>query len=80
MTWCPACSADVEPANAAGCGVYRCPVAPREVRRVEHDGFVGEVIGHYTTREGRQGVVLQQLGTKVVHVYREDRTTIIQEN
>lgn len=36
---------------------------------IEHDGFVGEVIGSYTTREGRRGVVLQQFGTRVVHVY-----------
>lgn len=39
--------------------------------RIEHDGFVGEVIGYYTTREGKRGVVLQQLGTRVVHVYGE---------
>lgn len=37
--------------------------------RIEHDGFVGEVIGHYRTREGKEGVVLQQAGTRVVHVY-----------
>ena len=36
---------------------------------IEHDGFVGTVIGYYTTREGKPGVVLQQIGTKVVHVY-----------
>lgn len=38
---------------------------------IEHDGFVGTVIGHYETREGKRGVVLQQVGTKVVHVYGE---------
>jgi hypothetical protein len=36
---------------------------------IEHDGFVGTVIGYYTTREGKPGVVLQQVSTKVVHVY-----------
>lgn len=36
---------------------------------VEHDGFRGTVIGHYVTREGKRGLVLQQDGTKVVHVY-----------
>ena len=34
------------------------------------DGFVGTMIGEYTTREGERGAVLQQLGTMVVHVYR----------
>lgn len=38
---------------------------------IAHDGFAGEVIGHYTTREGKRGVVLQQDGTRVVHVYGE---------
>jgi len=34
-----------------------------------NDGFVGEVIGMYTTREDKRGVVMQQIGTQVVHVY-----------
>ena len=38
---------------------------------IQHDGFAGSVIGHYVTREGRRGVVLQQDGTRVVHVYGE---------
>lgn len=42
-----------------------------DTHKIEHDGFVGEVIGHYVTREGKKGVVLQQIGTKVVHVYGE---------
>ena len=42
-----------------------------ERHKIEHDGFEGEVIGSYTTREGKRGVVLQQIGTKVVHVYGE---------
>lgn len=37
--------------------------------RIEHDQFEGDVIGSYKTREGREGVVLQQVGTRVVHVY-----------
>lgn len=36
-----------------------------------HDGFSGDIIGHYTTREGKRGVVVQQDGTRVVHVYGE---------
>lgn len=36
---------------------------------IEHDGFQGTVIGHYTTAEGKTGVVMQQDGTRVVHVY-----------
>lgn len=39
--------------------------------RVEHDGFAGVVIGHYTTLEGKPGVVLQLHGARVVHVYGE---------
>lgn len=39
--------------------------------RIEHDGFEGEVIGSYYTKEGKRGVVLQQTGTRVVHVYGE---------
>lgn len=41
------------------------------VHQIEHDGFEGTVIGSYVTREGKRGVVLQQVGTKVVHVYGE---------
>ena len=36
---------------------------------VEHDGFEGEIIGYYKTKEGKAGLVLQQHGTRVVHVY-----------
>lgn len=36
---------------------------------IPHDGFVGDPIGAYVTREGKKGVVLQQIGTQVVHVY-----------
>lgn len=44
-------------------------------RRVEvaYDGFVGTVVGTYVTREGKVGVVVQQEGTKVVHVYGVNR-------
>lgn len=38
---------------------------------IAHDGFAGDIIGHYTTREGKRGVVIQQDGTRVVHVYGE---------
>lgn len=41
--------------------------------RVDYDGFAGTVQGHYVTREGRRGAVVQQHGTKVVHVYGVDR-------
>ncbi len=39
--------------------------------RIDHDGFEGTIQGHYVTREGKRGAVLQQIGTKVVHVYGE---------
>lgn len=38
---------------------------------IDHDGFEGVVIGQYKTLEGNNGVVLQQVGTRVVHVYGE---------
>lgn len=38
--------------------------------RVEFDGFVGTVIGSYKRLDGEEGVVMQQDGCKVVHVYR----------
>ena len=38
---------------------------------IEHDGFIGKVIGHYVTLENKRGVVLQQIGTRIVHVYGE---------
>lgn len=38
---------------------------------IEHDGFVGDIIGAYQRRDGIFGVVLQQEGTMVVHVYGE---------
>jgi len=41
-----------------------------KIYRIERDGFVGVEIGSYTTLEGHEGIVLQQVGTKVVHVYR----------
>lgn len=36
---------------------------------VERDGFIGTVQGWYITREQKEGVVLQQENTMVVHVY-----------
>jgi len=41
--------------------------------RVEYDGFEGVQIGSYVTLEGKEGIVLQQIGTKVVHVYGRNR-------
>jgi hypothetical protein len=38
---------------------------------IDHDGFVGTVIGEYQRLDGKRGVVLQQDGTTVVHVYGE---------
>lgn len=38
---------------------------------IAHDGFAGDIIGSYVTREGKRGVVVQQDGTRVVHVYGE---------
>lgn len=38
---------------------------------IKHDGFHGSVIGEYLTRAGKKGVVLQMIGTQVVHVYGE---------
>jgi len=45
--------------------------APTGHVEIAHDGFAGDIIGHYTTREGKKGVVVQQDGTRVVHVYGE---------
>lgn len=48
------------------------PIHPRGTRySIEHDGFTGTVIGHYERLDGKRGVVLQQDGTNVVHVYGE---------
>lgn len=44
-----------------------------ETAKIEYDGFEGDIIGIYTTREGKEGVVVQQHGTKVVHVYGKNR-------
>lgn len=39
------------------------------IHKINHDDFEGHVIGYYETIEGKKGVVLQQIGTRVVHVY-----------
>jgi len=41
-----------------------------KIYRIVRDGFEGVQIGSYTTLEGEEGIVLQQINTKVVHVYR----------
>jgi hypothetical protein len=41
-----------------------------KIYRVERDGFEGVQVGSYVTLEGYDGIVLQQIGTKVIHVYR----------
>lgn len=46
------------------------PIPTCNVRN-PNDGFAGTVQGYYVTREGEFGLVVQQDGTKVVHVYRE---------
>lgn len=47
------------------------PFPPGTPLAVAHDGFEGAVIGRYVTREGKSGLVLQQHGTRIVHVYGE---------
>lgn len=58
--------------------LFTSPVVPVAAKaeadavfEIEHDGFRGTKQGSYVTREGKRGVVLQQIGTKVVHVYGE---------
>lgn len=53
----------------AGPDDMRAPLGARFT--IDHDGFVGTVIGYYRRHDGKRGVVLQQDGTKVVHVYGE---------
>lgn len=48
------------------------PIGTR-VASINGDDFVGTVIGYYTRLDGRKGVVVQQDGTRVVHVYGETR-------
>jgi hypothetical protein len=64
---CPTCSEGWRPVGQPVCDA--CAARNGTVYRIEHDGFIGEVIGSYVTREGKSGVVLQQIGTRVVHVY-----------
>jgi len=56
-------------AGILGAGIQRVPFGAHCI--IDHDCFQGEVIGYYATREGKAGAVLQQFGTKVVHVYGE---------
>lgn len=43
------------------------------VHKIDYDDFEGTVQGSYVTREGKPGVVLQQLGTRVCHLYGRNR-------
>lgn len=52
---------------------------PHERLASLYDGFEGDVIGHYVTREGKDGVVVQQDGTRVVHVYSRKSTKTPEE-
>jgi len=54
--------------NERSSGVAQAPIAQQSYR-IEHDGFEGVQIGSYVTLEGKEGLVLQQHGTRVVHVY-----------
>lgn len=64
MIVCDDCQRVVEsPCSEPGC------LSGRPRYRVEFDSFEGVEIGSYTTLEGKEGVVLQQIGTRVVHVY-----------
>lgn len=47
---------------------------------VEFDGFTGTVIGSYKRLDGEEGVVMQQDGCKVVHVYRRKWLTAAPKN
>ena len=49
--------------------VERWPIGT--LAAIEHDGFEGTVIGYYERPDRKMGVVLQQVGTCVVHVYGE---------
>ncbi|NOG70495.1 hypothetical protein [Roseicella sp. DB1501] len=46
--------------------------------RADCDDFTGTCIGSYTTREGRDGLVLQMDNARVVHVYGRNRLTEIE--
>ncbi len=76
---CPKCGAGVDERFDC-CEVHAATAAAQPVDErfdvlepveIDHDGFKGDVIGSYTTREGKRGVVIQQQGTRVVHVYGE---------
>ena len=39
--------------------------------KIEHDGFIGYVIGYYERRDGKRGIVGQHYSSNIVHVYGE---------
>lgn len=41
----------------------------RQIVEGTRDGFKGSVIGYYRTVEGKPGVVVQELGTRIKHIY-----------
>ncbi len=55
------------------------PTIPIKIWQCGYDDFIGIQIGEYKTMEGKEGVVLQQLGTRVVHVYRLDRLIQVED-
>jgi hypothetical protein len=75
-TWPKHGNAPLAIAAALALALQRPPAIPRmphdlgQRYRIEFDGFVGTVIGSYRRLDGEDGVVMQQDGTKVVHVYR----------
>jgi hypothetical protein len=63
-------------------GPQRSPVLSKEVLTLIPHGSngavapmtaCGTVVGWYLTHEGKPGLVIQQDGTQIVHVYREGR-------
>ena len=80
-TRCTTCEGTARPTRQSSFCVTTRKVNLRmpQLYLIERDGFVGVIIGEYVTLEGEQGVVLQQAGTKVVHVYRRKWLVPIEE-
>lgn len=69
----PMKQSDKQAATAWSTRPVPAPVEVRDGQRftIEHDGFTGTVIGSYERLDGYRGVVMQQDGCRVVHVYGE---------